>query len=145
MTWLSVFFPLWLSRTPWAFPGLKGVCRSSALVPLWSTYLTVSKAHFLSCFVDSNSPTKWKQLTTWWPWACSPQTYGYLPRIDNVNPCNSDLLLQHQSIRELGMSGSQTLGLLSLILPLKIFAETYQRVQGFLSPSCHGLLVWCLQ
>ena len=28
--------------------------------------------------------TKWKKLTTWWSWACSPQTYWCL-RIDNVN------------------------------------------------------------
>ena len=36
--------------------------------------------------------TKGKKLTTWWPWAWSPQTYWCL-RIDNVKPCDTILLL----------------------------------------------------
>ena len=70
----------------------------SALAPLWSTQITVSEAHFLSCFTDAKTPTKWKKLTTWWPWACSPQTYWHL-RIDTANPCDTTLLTHHQPIR----------------------------------------------
>ena len=42
--------------------------------------------------------TKWKKLTTWWPWAHSPQIYWSLS-IDNANPCDTTLLPHHQPIR----------------------------------------------
>ena len=53
-------------------------------------------------------PTKWKMLTTWWPWAHSPQASWSL-RTDNVNPCDTTLLPHHQWVRELCMSWSHSL------------------------------------
>jgi len=41
--------------------------------------------------------TKWKKLTTWWPWAHSPQTYWSLS-IDNANPCDITLFRSDQSL-----------------------------------------------
>ena len=70
---------------------------SSALAPLRSTQMIVSDAHFLSCFTDAKTTTKWKKLTNWWLWAHSPQTYWSL-RID-VNPSDTALLPHHQPIR----------------------------------------------
>ena len=55
---------------------------------------------------DAKTPTKWKTLTTWWPWGPSPQTYWSL-RID-VNPCDTTLLSYHQPIIELCMSWLHT-------------------------------------
>ena len=75
--------------------------------------MIVSDAHFLSCFTDAKTTTKWKKLINWWQWAAhSPQTYWSL-RID-VNPCDTALLPHHQPIRDLCASWSHALGCPSL-------------------------------
>ena len=90
----------------------------------------MSDAHFLSCFTDAKITTKWKKLTTWWVWACSPQTYCCL-RIDNVNHCNITQLPHRQPIRELGMSWSHMLGCPSLIWTLKMLGWNPERSLTF--------------
>ena len=35
-----------------------------SLAPPQSTYITVTDTHFLSCFTDAKTPTKWMKLTT---------------------------------------------------------------------------------
>ena len=97
------------SRTLRGLSGTDPSPMSSAVVPLRSTQIIVFDAHFLSCFTDARTTTKWKKLTTWRPWAHSPQTYWSL-RTDNVNPCDTALLPHHQPIRELCTSWSHTLG-----------------------------------
>ena len=79
-------YQAFLGQTP--FPIL-----SASALP-WSTYTIVSDAHFLSYFTDVKTPTKWKKLITWWPWAHRPQTYWHL-RIDDVNPCHTILIGSH--------------------------------------------------
>ena len=37
----------------------------SAVALSWSTYVRGSEAHFLSCFTDAKTPTRWKKWT-WW-------------------------------------------------------------------------------
>ena len=59
---------------------------------------------------DTKASTKWKKLTTWWPWARSPQTYWSL-RISNVNPCDTGQFPHHQPIRDLCTNWSYTLQL----------------------------------
>ena len=105
------------------------------LVPPWSTWITISDAHFLSCFTDAKTATKWKKLTTWWPWALSPQTYWSL-RIDNVDPCDPTLLPHHQP----QFFDSHTLWLPSLTLPLKMLPWNPLGSSGLLSASCLFLL-----
>ena len=68
---------------------------SSPSALLWNTEIIISHEHFLSPCTEARTPTKWKVLTTWWPWACSPQTYRCL-RMDNVNPCDIALLFSHK-------------------------------------------------
>ena len=63
-------------------------------------------------------PTKWKKLTTRWPWAHIPQTHWRL-RIDNANPCDTALFPHHQPIRDLHTSWSPTLWLPFPYLALK--------------------------
>ena len=84
----KIFKNLYPSRT---LGGQTSSPISSAVAPPWSTHLIVSDAHFLSCFTDAEIPTQWKILTTWWPWACSPQAYASL-RIDNADPHDTVLL-----------------------------------------------------
>ena len=101
----------------WAGPD-QGLPRTNPS-PISSVMkMKVSDAHFLSCFTDAKTTTKWKKLTNWWPWAHRPQTYWSL-RID-INPCDTALLPHHQPIRELFTSWSHTLGLPLLIWPLKM-------------------------
>ena len=49
---------------------------------------------FLSCFADAKPFTKWKTLTTWGPWECSPWIYWCL-KIDNFTPFDT-VLFPHQ-------------------------------------------------
>ena len=64
-------------------------------------------------------PTKWKMLTTWWPWAHSPQASWSL-RTDNVNTCDTTLFPHHQPVRELCSSWPHTLRPASLTWLLKM-------------------------
>ena len=48
-------------------------------------------------------PIKQKKLSTWWSWVCSPKTYRSL-RINNVNFCDTALLVYHQPISRSYMS-----------------------------------------
>ena len=109
----------------------------SAVGPLWRTQVIVFDVHFLSCFTDAKPSTKWKKLTTWWPWAHSPQTYWSL-RI--VNPCDTTLLPHHHPIRDLCTSWSPPSPGLE-----KCFAENPSGSLGFLSSSGPGLPSWCLE
>ena len=86
---------------------------------------------FLICFLDAKTPTKWKTLSTWWPWAHSSQTYWSL-KIDNSNSCHSTLLPHYQPVRELWTTCSQILGLPKLTLPLEMLCW---KPLGFLSTS----------
>ena len=81
------------------------VTKSSVLS--WSTSITVSDTHFLSCFTYAKTSTKRKKWITWWPWALHPDYWSL--RTDNVNPCDTTLLPHYQPIRELCMSWSHTL------------------------------------
>ena len=78
------------------------LCLISSLKYLDNSIWWVS-THFVSCFADAKTTTKWKKLATWWPWTCSPQTYWPL-KIDNVNSCNTILLPHHQPTWELRTS-----------------------------------------
>ena len=60
---------------------------SSALAPFWSTWITVSEAHFLSCFTDAKTPTKWKKVTTWWPSAQPTGAWGLIMLTLVSPPC----------------------------------------------------------
>ena len=62
------------------------LCCSSSLKHL------ISDTHFLNYFIDTKTTTKWQKLTTWWSWACSPQTYWRL-RIDKVHLWHSPVSL----------------------------------------------------
>ena len=96
------------------------LCFSSSLKYLdnsiWCT--------FPKLFYRNKNPTKWKMLTTWWHW---PQVYWSL-RIDHVNPCDTTLLPQHQSIRELCTSWLYTLWH-PLTWPLKMLCWTVYNSQ----------------
>ena len=117
------------SRTLWGLLGTDSsspiLCFSSSLKHL----ITASDAQFLSHFTDRKTSTKWKTVTTWWLWACSPQVTWSL-RIDNVNPCDTASLCHHQPIRQLCMSWSHTLWPSSLAWPLKMFCWKHSESLG---------------
>ena len=92
--------------------------------------ITVTDAHFLSCFTDAKNPTKWKTLTTWWPWACSLQAYWGLMS-DNVNLSHTSLLPHHQPVRELCTNPGTP-------LPHLAFKN------AFLKPTKEFLVFWAL-
>ena len=87
-------------------PSPQVLCFSSSLNYLGNS---ISDEHFLSCFSDNKTTTKWKKLATWWSWTHSSQTFWSL-RIDNITLCDSTQLPHHQPIRELCTSWSHTLG-----------------------------------
>ena len=74
--------------------------------------------------------TKWKKLTTWWSWACSPQTLWCL---------TTD---HHQPIRELCIRPSHTLDAPPSPGLYKCFAETLWGVWGFFENEPPVLLSW---
>ena len=77
---------------------------------------------FLSCFTDTKIPTKWKKLTTWGPWADSPQTYWSL-RTDSVNHAVTTPSANQRTVHQLGHP--------SLSLPLKMLYRKPRGVQVF--------------
>ena len=109
------------------------LCFNSSLKHLdniiWCTYPKL--------FYRCETTTKWKKLTTWWPWAYRPQTYWHL-RIDVLasltSPVSSPSTSQstmHELFTHLGFH--------SFTLPLKCFPETHQS-SGVLGTSSTGLL-----
>ena len=73
-------------------PSPQVLCFSSSLNYLGNS---ISDEHFLSCFSDNKTTTKWKKLATWWSWTHSSQTFWSL-RIDNITLCDSTQLPHHQ-------------------------------------------------
>ena len=124
----------WAGHSIWGLHGSHPSPRHSAVVPLQSTQITVSDAHFWVVL-------QMEEGNYWLPWACNPQTYWRL-RYD-VNPCDTALLRHHQPIRELCTSWSHTLRSHSLILPLKMLCWGQLGGSGLLSTSRPGLLAWC--
>jgi len=112
-------------------PSAQVSCFSSSLNYLGNS---ISDEHFLSCFSDNKSTTKWKKLTTWWSWTHSSQTFWSL-KIDNSTLCDTTLLPHHQPNRELCTSWSHTLGHPSITLPLKMSCWNPSRSSGVLRTS----------
>lgn len=106
---------VWPSRTLWNLPRRDPSPISSSL----RYQVIMSDAHFLSRFADANkTPTKWKNLTPWWPWALSPQTCWGLSH-DNVTPRCSLTISPSENC---AWGGSCTLRLRCLTRPLKILS-----------------------
>ena len=79
--------------------------------------------HISWLFQRLKTTTKWKKLTTWWPWAHSPQTFWQL-RIDANHPAIST------SNRELCTSWSHILGRPSLTWPSNMPCQNFSGSSG---------------
>ena len=98
---------------PWGARGGRPWPACSAGAPLWSTWLVVCDAHFLSGFADVNTPPHTlphrQQMgdVNYLTRAHSPQASWSL-RTDDVNPCDTAPLHHRQPIREWCTSWSHT-------------------------------------
>ena len=105
-----------------------------------------STPHFLNCFTDAKTLTKWMKLTNYLT-MCSQDHEHVVPRHTGAwgrmmltpvtLPCS-----YHQPIRELCTSWSHTEMLFPYLAFKNCFAEIHLEFRRF-NPSCLGLLVWC--
>lgn len=106
--------------------------------------ITLSHTHFWSCCIDTKTPTRWKQLITWWSWAYNwlagglimlIQT-GWSLRIDNANPWDTALLLLPSTNQRTVHGWPHTLWLPFPHLAFKVLPWNPSGSSGFLSISC---------
>ena len=66
----------------------------------------------LGCFGDTETPTRWKKLTSCWPQACWPQARwsqtSWNQKVDDVDSQNTTRLPHHQPIKIMSTSWSCT-------------------------------------
>ena len=136
---------LWSHWTLCSLPGTEP-SPSSASVPFWSTETIVFAAHFLSCSTDAKTSAKQKRLTTWWPWAHSPQIYWSL-RTDKVTLSCYLTINQPETCAQVDHTpwdSTPSPGLLKCFpKKKKKLSRNLSGSSSILSTSYFGLLAWC--